>query len=581
MNVVLAVKQYVGRLIDDSGAGMKVLLMDKDSITIVSMVYAQSEILQKEVYLFERIDGGGRETMKHLKAVCFLRPTQENISLLCEELRAPKYGFYYLYFTNFIRQSDVKKLADADEQEVVKEVQEFYGDYIAVNPHLFSFNIPACSQGGAPRPLWETDTLKRVVDGTTALLLSLKKRPVIRYQKSSEMARKLADEIQKVVDDEASLFDFRRPDVSPVLLVLDRIDDPVTPLLNQWTYQAMVHEVMGIINNRVDLSKVQGLNKDMQEVVLSSEQDEFYQANMYANFGEIGAAIKTLVDQFQDKQKSQAQIETIADMKAFVENYPAFRKMSGTVSKHVAVVGELSKKVMERHLMEVSELEQQLACQSDHSGALQRLKQLLAKENVTSIDAMRLVLLYALRYERHSSNDVQGLHELLSRRGVPANYRRLVSSIIEYGGKNRRGSDLFGTQNPLSFTKKFFKGLKGVENVYTQHRPLLVEILDSLVKGKLKDAQFPFVKDFQLKERPQDIIVFMVGGTTYEEAMAVASLNKTLQGVKIVLGGTTVHNCKSFFEEVAQATGSGSRGGPQDVLLLEEPYISDIIILVH
>ena len=36
---------------------------------------------------------------------------------------------------------------------------------------------------------------------------------------------------------------------------------------------------------------------------------------MYANFGEIGAAIKTLVDQFQDKQKSQAQIETIADMK--------------------------------------------------------------------------------------------------------------------------------------------------------------------------------------------------------------------------------------------------------------------------
>ena len=37
--------------------------------------------------------------------------------------------------------------------------------------------------------------------------------------------------------------------------------------------------------------------------------------------------------------------------------------------------------------------------------------------------------------------------------------------------------------------------------MYTQHRPLLVEILDSLVKGKLKDAQFPFVKDFQLKER--------------------------------------------------------------------------------
>ena len=44
--------------------------------------------------------------------------------------------------------------------------------------------------------------------------------------------------------------------------------------------------------------------------------------------------------------------------------------------------------------------------------------------------------------------------------------------------------------------------------------------------------------------RPQEIVVFMVGGATYEEAYAVYNLNKTLPGVKIVLGGTTIHNCK-------------------------------------
>lgn len=56
---------------------------------------------------------------------------------------------------------------------------------------------------------------------------------------------------------------------------------------------------------------------------------------------------------------------------AFVDNYPQFKKMSGTVSKHVTVVGELSRLVSERHLMEVSEVEQELACQSDHSRAQQ------------------------------------------------------------------------------------------------------------------------------------------------------------------------------------------------------------------
>lgn len=44
--------------------------------------------------------------------------------------------------------------------------------------------------------------------------------------------------VQRVMyEAEKPLFDFRRSDSGPLLLVLDRRDDPVTPLLNQWTYQ--------------------------------------------------------------------------------------------------------------------------------------------------------------------------------------------------------------------------------------------------------------------------------------------------------------------------------------------------------
>ena len=44
----------------------------------------------------------------------------------------------------------------------------------------------------------------------------------------------------------------------------------------QWTYQAMVHELLHINNNRINLSHVAGISRDLQEVVLSSEHDEFY-----------------------------------------------------------------------------------------------------------------------------------------------------------------------------------------------------------------------------------------------------------------------------------------------------------------
>lgn len=88
---------------------------------------------------------------------------------------------------------------------------------------------------------------------------------------------------------------------------------------------------------------------------------------MYLNYGEIGSNIKKLMDEFQSKTKGQQKVETIADMKNFIENYPQFRKMSGTVAKHVTLIGELSRLITNHSLFEVSEAEQELACQSDHS----------------------------------------------------------------------------------------------------------------------------------------------------------------------------------------------------------------------
>lgn len=38
--------------------------------------------------------------------------------------------------------------------------------------------------------------------------------------------------------------------------------------------------------------------------------------------------------------------------------------------------------------------------------------------------------------------------------------------------------------------------------------------------------------------------MFLIGGATYEEALAVFNLNRSNPGVRIVLGGTTIHNTR-------------------------------------
>src|ERR1700730_5823678 len=56
-----------------------------------------------------------------------------------------------------------------------------------------------------------------------------------------------------------------------------------------------------------------------------------------------------------------------------------------------------------------------------------------------------------------------------------------------------------------------------------------------------------FVINYRVESRPQDVIVFIIGGATYEEARAVALLNQhpTAGGTAaalLVLGATCTHN---------------------------------------
>jgi vacuolar protein sorting-associated protein 45 len=530
--------------------GMKVLLLDKETTGIVSMVYTQSQILQKEVFLFEKLDAPNREVMGHLKAVCFLRPTVENIHLLITELREPKYGEYHLFFTNTLKNVSLEDLAQADEHEVVKEVQEYFADYYAINTDLFTLNIEGALSQAAPE--WPS-SMERITDGIASVLLSLKKKPSVRYQKKSDLTYRIAQEIARRMNQEAELFHFSSPATPPLLLILDRRDDPVTPLLMQWTYQAMVHELLGIHNHRVDLRHVQGINQDLKEVVLSTEHDSFFRQNCNLNFGDLGVKIKELVDEYQDKSKKNENIKSIDDMKRFVENYPEFRKMAGNVSKHVAIMSELSRKMDERCLMDLSEVEQELACNHSPAEAFSKVSALIDDPRIQKFDKLKLVLLYSIRYEE--AGRVSDLVEALLRNGLERDEVALVSAMSEYAGASVRVGDLLGNKNIINRARTTLKrGLQGVTNIYAQHKPLLTEILDQVARNKLKDTIYPYLVGSVGKDRPQDVIVFIVGGCTYEESCAIQDFlaKPENQGMRIILGGTTLHNSHSFLKEVGK-----------------------------
>lgn len=87
------------------------------------MALTTSALLSHEVYLTDRLDNLARERMPHLKCICFLRPSPESLRALEEELRNPKYSGYWIFFSNTLKKSAIERLAEADEGELVREVQ--------------------------------------------------------------------------------------------------------------------------------------------------------------------------------------------------------------------------------------------------------------------------------------------------------------------------------------------------------------------------------------------------------------------------------------------------------------------------
>ncbi|KAG0309219.1 vacuolar protein sorting-associated protein 45 [Dissophora globulifera] len=139
------------------------------------------------------------------------------------------------------------------------------------------------------------------------------------------------------------------------------------------------------------------------------------------------------------------------------------------------------------------------------------LQRLISSPNVSDASKIWLVQLYALRYEKFQGNAVASLVDLLYKNGL---------------------------------SEWETAGFKDIENVYTQHQPQLGQILEQLLKMRLKEASYPFVENPTTAGRdgPQDIIVFMVGGVTCEEARYISMLNAATPGTRIILGGTTIHN---------------------------------------
>lgn len=529
-------------------------------------MFTLSYLLEHDIFLMEKLDNVGREELKCLKCLVLVRPTSANLELLVEELRGPKYSQYHLFFTNFLKNAYLERLAEADEQQLVQSVAEVYADYYALDRNHFSIGL-SHPVVGEQINAWSPKALQRTKEGLVAVLLGLRKFPgTIRYDGASLMAGRLANEVKEALKrDVAGCFGDTSGSSKAVLLIVDRRSDLITPLLLQWTYQALLHDLFGITNGFVDTSNyLYGSNESSQLLgkkkksehkhVFVPSQDDFYAEAAQQNFGRVSESLQALIRGYQERRKAMADLESLAGMKRFLEDYPKLTRMQGVMAKHVTVGQAIQAKVSEDGLLAVSEAEQGIACDAQLN--VRALEEVLANPGVKRPFKFKLALLFALRSSKHhpfnKSFNLLAFFDVLRRQGFSDEDIELVDFALKYAQGDVGASRQAGGKADLN-ALALSTITREDQNVYTQHVPPLISIVDSLTKGKLPADSYPAIRinPSPSVEAAREIVVFVVGGSTYEEACHLERYCRQLgSGVSVVLGGTTVHNAKSMVTEL-------------------------------
>ena len=286
INAVLGMKYYVHRMLTDGSNGGKALLLDRETVgrcsvsvsaltdnamlpvqlQMLSMVYSQTELLEAEVYEVSQLADDRQQNKaahQHLRCVVFIRPEEESVRELALELENPRYGSYDIYFSNIVdpggkstAKAQLLNLAEADKSHLVNSVQEFYGDYFAMQDVLFSIEELESAHTYTKRKVG--DFVKdRSVQAISSFLLAHKRPACVRYQHSSGACKSIAQSFKDLVNTEQEIHGFQSRAGTPLLLLFDRREDPVSPLIKPWTYQAMLHEYVGMTRNTVDLRSLQ------------------------------------------------------------------------------------------------------------------------------------------------------------------------------------------------------------------------------------------------------------------------------------------------------------------------------------
>ncbi|XP_072956824.1 SNARE-interacting protein KEULE-like [Typha angustifolia] len=507
----------------DSKSTWKVLIMDKLTTKIMSYPCKMADITEEGVSLVEDLYKR-RQPLPSMDAIYFIQPTKENIVMFLSDMsgRSPLYKKAYVFFSSPVQKELVAQikmdtsvlprigaLSEMNLEYFAIDSQGFVTDHERALEELFGENAEGSHKYKA--------CLNTMAIRIATTFASLREFPYVRYRaaKSSLDAStmttlrdlvptKLAAAVWNCLAKyRTTIPDFPSTETCE-LLIVDRSIDQIAPVIHEWTYDAMCHDLLNMDGNKYvhEVPSKTGSSTEKKEVLLE-DHDPVWLELRHAHIADASERLHDKMTSFISKNKA-AQMHhardggelSTRDLQKMVQALPQYSEQIDKLSLHVEIAGKINRVIREQGLREVGQLEQDLVF--GDAGTKDIINYLRINQDVSRENKLRLLMIYAAIYPEKFEGDKGSKLMQLAR--LSPDDMNAVNNMHYLGVPDTKKASGGGFSLKFDVHKKKHsvrKERNGEEATWQLSRfyPMIEELIEKLNKGELPKDEFPCMND--------------------------------------------------------------------------------------
>jgi len=417
----------------EADPGWKILIVDEISMKVISAAVGMYDIMERKITLVEALEKK-RAPFKDMGAIYILSPTVESVARLVEDFSDKTKILYgsniFVYFLGPVQPHLLGQIKQCKHLiKRLKALSEINVDFLVKEQRAFTIDVNIPFSGfflrSSSGPVEVPIAAKLVT-----MCATMNEYPYIRYRQTSGICSSVARLFKTKMDEYVasnptwwyhgsgkSGSNGERDRSS--LLLLDRASDCLTPLLHDFTYQAMVHDLLTMEGDKITY-KAEGAedpSKMEDKDVLLNEKDKLWVELRGKHIAQVIEILSSRINEICKSSTSSAFAGSsggnmsLSQLASALKALPEYREVMSKLSQHMHISHECMDEFNRNALLDLSDIEQTLATGKDEDGRTPKLTEMIARVEGALLrmrdmtDRLRLVLVATVSQNGLNSAD--------------------------------------------------------------------------------------------------------------------------------------------------------------------------------